>query len=220
MDTSEQPRKISKRGRRLRYFGRRAAAGAAIVAAVALAMLADRAGLFGRAGLPDEQKFHHRQFKVVKVIDGDTLDVDCPDGPYPHTRIRLLGVDTPETVKPDTPIQHYGPEAADYLREITLGQTVTLELDRLRTRDRHQRLLAYIILPDGVNVNLAIVAAGFGYADPRFRHPVKRDFARAQREARHANLGLWRDLTQQQLPYYYRDKLKLPPRPATAPASP
>lgn len=214
MGKSEQPSRLSPRRRRWRYFARRAAAAAGIVAALTLAVLADRAGLFGRADLPDEQKFHHKQFKVVKVIDGDTLDVDCPDRPYPHTRIRLLGVDTPETVMPDTPVQHYGPEAARYLRAAALGQTVTLQLDPLRTRDRHHRLLAYVILPDGANVNLDLVATGFGYADPRFRHPLRRQFDLAQTQARKLYKGLWRDLTAAQLPHYYQGKLKLSRPPA------
>ncbi len=210
MDKSGHLFKLSRRRRRLRYLTRRAGAAAVIAAVVALLVVADRAGMFGRREVPDERKYHGRSFRVVRVIDGDTLDVDCADGRHATTRIRLLGVDTPETVKPDTPVEHYGPEATRFVREAAMGKTVTLRLDRLRVRDRYRRLLAYAILPDGENLNLRIVATGHGYADPRFRHPLQGDFRRAQRQAMKEGEGLWRDATDADLPFYYKGRLKLP----------
>ena len=182
-----------------------AAAGLVLLAA------ADRAGLFGRAPLPDAGRYHRRSFRVVRVVDGDTLDVDAPDGRYRSTRVRLLGVDTPETVKPNTPVQHFGPEAKAFLAAAVSGRTVTLVLDPLRTRDIYGRLLAYVVLADGTNLNEKIVAEGYGYADPRFRHPLQREFKRAQKRAMLARRGLWKTVTDEDLPRYYRGRLKLPP---------
>ncbi len=207
-----QPRRLSARQRRWRYFVRRAVLVVAIAAVLASAAWADRAGLFGRAPRTDWLTYHNRRFKVVRVIDGDTLDVDHPDGKYRTTRIRLWGVDTPETVKPNTPIQHFGPEATRYVRQAADGETVTLRLYRPRTRGAYGRLLAYVILPGGVDLGEGIIATGHGYADPRpqFRHPLLRRYRQAQRSAMRGRLGLWKDVTDADLPHYYRGKLKLP----------
>ena len=207
---------LSARQRRLRHLARRGIWTAAVVVVVAAMVLADWAGFFGRATRSDWEKYHGQQFKVVRVVDGDTLDVDCPDRRFRRTRIRLWGVDTPETVKPDTPVEHFGPEADRFTRAAALGKTVTLKLYRLRTRGIHKRLLAYVILPNGTNLSQAIIATGHGYADPRYDHPHKREFRSAQREARKARRGLWREATDGDLPYYYRGKLKRPAAPATS----
>ena len=215
------PKRLSHRQRRVRYFLRRAAWVVVVAGVLAAGAWADRAGLFGRAPKGDWLTYHDQQFKVVRVIDGDTLDVNHPDGRYSTTRIRLWGVDTPETVKPDTPVQHFGREATRYTRAAALDKTVTLELYPLRTRGQYNRLLAYVIGADGTNLNEAIIATGHGYADPRrqFAHPLQRRFEQAQRAAMKARRGLWKDVTEDDLPYYYRGKLKLPgPRPPTKPA--
>jgi len=173
-------------------------------------VLADRAGFFGIAPRSDWDKYHARKFKVGRIIDGDTLDIDCPDGRFSRTRIRLLGVDTPETVKPDTPVEHFGPQARRFTESAAMGRTVTLKLDRMRIRDTYNRLLAYVILPDGTNLNERIIATGCGYADPRFRHPLMREFKQAQAEAMKDRMGLWEQAADADLPYYYRGKLKIP----------
>jgi len=201
---------------------------AAVAVVLALLAVADRAGLFGRAQQSDYAKYHDKTFTVANVVDGDTLDVACPDQVLDTTRIRLLGVDTPETVKPDTPVQHYGREASGFLGNLR-GRQVRLELSERRTRDNYGRLLAYVILPaeqrfataDGESIDLpagtnvceAIVATGHGYADPRYPNPDQRALERAQRAAMKARRGLWKDVTCADLPYYYRQephKLTLP----------
>ena len=203
-------KKVTSAERRFRYAARKAAY--LVVAAVVLAglILADRAGLFGFIPKGDWEKYHNKQFKVVYIVDGDTLDVDCPDGRFRHTRIRLLGVDSPETVKPDAPVQYFGPEAKEFTRINAYGKRVTLLLDRARTRDKFGRLLAYVILPDGKNLNLELIAQGYAYADPRFDHPLKSRFKRAQDQARKNLRGLWKKVTEKDLPYYFRGRLKLP----------
>ncbi len=206
----ERSDKLTRRQRRIRRAARKFFFLTGVVAVLIGLVLADRAGFFGQAPKDDWDKYHGCQFKVARIIDGDTLDVDCPDGRFKRTRIRLLGVDTPETVKPDSPVEHFGPEASRFTKSATLGKTITLKLQRARTRDTYNRLLGYVILPDGKNLNKQIIATGHGYSDPRFRHPLGREFQAAQTEAMGACRGLWKEATDADLPYYYRGKLKLP----------
>lgn len=206
------PRKFSPIGRRLRTLGRRAAWTLLGALLVSVLVVADRTGLFGKAPPADLAKYHLKGFRVVRVIDGDTLDIDCPDGISPRTRVRLWGVDTPETVKPESPVEHFGPEAGEFTRQAADSKTVTLELERRQTRDKHGRVLAYVFLQDGRMLNRQLVGEGYGYADPRYPHRHSDEFARLQRRAMRQRLGLWANVRNEDLPYYYRDKLKLPER--------
>jgi micrococcal nuclease len=176
---------------------------AVLLAGVAL-IGADRSGLFGTQQAPDMDRYHDRAFPCVNVVDGDTLDIAIADGDRPHTRIRLWGVDTPETVKLNAPVEHFGPEASTFTRKQTEGKTVRIELLAHDTRDKYGRLLAYVYLPDGRMLNRAIIAEGYGYADPRFDHRDALSFARAMRDARQRQQGLWKDIRQRDLPYYLR----------------
>jgi micrococcal nuclease len=95
---------------------------------------------------------------VVRVVDGDTVDVRV-DGR--DERIRLIGIDTPETKKPGSPVECFGPEAADRLAALLpVGSEVRL-LGDVEPRDDYGRLLAYVFLPDGRFVNLSLVADGY-----------------------------------------------------------
>jgi len=188
----------------------------ALILASAL-MGADHLGLFGHrpeAATGDYERYHDREFRVVHVVDGDTLDVDAPDRDKPSTRVRLWGVDTPETRHPAKSVQHYGREATDFTRTACDQQTVRLGLVAGKTRDRYGRLLAYVTLPDGRMLNRELVRLGYGYADPRYRHPHQEQFELLQAEALAARRGLWQDVRNADLPYYYRDELVLQPRPA------
>jgi micrococcal nuclease len=95
---------------------------------------------------------------VVEVIDGDTIDVRMGDR---TERVRLLGIDTPESVDPDRPVECHGPEASALTSGLLpVGTAVALERDE-EARDHFGRLLAYVFrLDDGLFVNEAIVAAG------------------------------------------------------------
>jgi micrococcal nuclease len=84
------------------------------------------------------------QARVTHVVDGDTIDVRMPDGS--DEAVRYIGIDTPETVKPDTPVQCGGPEAHTVNERLVGGRTVTLRFDAER-RDVYDRLLAYVYLP-------------------------------------------------------------------------
>ncbi|MFA6133104.1 MAG: thermonuclease family protein [Phycisphaerae bacterium] len=199
---------LSIRQRRLRYGGRKGLLALAVALILGVLAYGDHDGFFGRAPTPDIEKYDRKSFQVVHVTDGDTLDVDIPDGGYSHTRIRLWGVDTPETVKPNTPVQHFGPQAGSFTKQMISNQIVTLELEHSRTRDKYNRLLAYVYLADGRMLNRLIVAEGYGYADPRYDHPYKREFERLQKHAKSAGLGLWKDIRNEDLPYYFREGAK------------
>ncbi|MCX5638438.1 MAG: thermonuclease family protein, partial [Planctomycetota bacterium] len=113
----------------------------------------------------DLEKYHAKTFTVVNVVDGDTIDIDIADGKYDHTRIRLWGIDTPETKNPQTGVMYFGPEASEFTKELALGKQVTVYLDKTRTRDnkKYNRLLAYIKLPDGGFLNEVLLTEGFAY---------------------------------------------------------
>jgi micrococcal nuclease len=82
--------------------------------------------------------------QVTDVIDGDTIEVRLPDGG--EEDVRYIGIDTPETVKPDTPVQCGGPKAHAVNERLVGGRTVTLRFDE-EDRDAYDRLLAYVYVP-------------------------------------------------------------------------
>ena len=128
---------------------------------------------------------------VLRVVDGDTLDVQLPGAG--QERVRLIGMDTPETVDPRQPVQCFGQEASGQARALLDGQTVTLALDPAQDqRDRYGRLLAYAFLPDGRNVAQAMIGAGYAHEYTYGRpYAYQADFKAAQEQARAGNLGLW-----------------------------
>lgn len=130
--------------------------------------------------------------EVVKVTDGDTLQVDI-DGQI--ETVRLIGVDTPEVVDPRQPVQCFGVEASNKAKELLENKKVRLEFDETQgDRDRYQRLLRYVFLEDGRNFNKLMIEQGFAH-EYTFSTPYKyRDeFIEAQNFARTNKLGLWAD---------------------------
>jgi micrococcal nuclease len=127
---------------------------------------------------------------IVRIIDGDTVVANI-SGHEDH--VRLIGIDTPETHKPGTPVECYGPEASAHLAElIPPGTRVRLERDR-EARDVYGRLLAYLYRDsDGMFVELAMVSDG--YAGPLAIAPNTTHRAEIQAavdNARAAQRGLW-----------------------------
>lgn len=127
---------------------------------------------------------------VRSVVDGDTIEVSFGGGP--GERVRLLGIDTPETVKPDAPVDCFGPEASGATKDLLApGTTVIVQRDT-EARDRYGRLLGYIWRTDGTFVNRVLVAEGFARTlsiAPNTAH--RGDLAAAAAEARAAGRGLW-----------------------------
>lgn len=128
--------------------------------------------------------------RVRSVTDGDTVRVDFEGGPA-NQPVRYIGMDAPETVKPDTPVQPFGPEASRENARLLSGKRVCLEKD-VADRDRYDRLLRYVWLPDGTLVNEALVLAGLATVDT-FPPDVKyvERFRAAQAAAREAGRGIW-----------------------------
>jgi micrococcal nuclease len=128
--------------------------------------------------------------RVVRVVDGDTVRIRL-DKPHETRTVRYIGVDTPETVKPDTPVQCYGEAASAFNRRLVGGRRVQLALGRER-RDRYGRLLAYVRLEGGPLVEDELLRRGFArtLAIPpntdRARH-----FSSLERRAKRARAGLW-----------------------------
>jgi micrococcal nuclease len=153
----------------------------------------------------DWKTYHQATFSVAAIIDGDTIDLAIPDADYPTTRVRLLGVDTPETQNPQTGVMYYGPEASAFTRKLCENQQVTVLLDPVADqRDKYERLLAYIRLPDGSILNQRLIAEGFAYADLRFEHSFSDQYAQLQEDVIRDKIGLWKDVTRTQLPQWLR----------------
>jgi len=182
----------------------------------------DRAGFFGtKSSLPtaspsaDWETYNDKTFRVARVVDGDTIILDHPDGvnSKKDTRVRLWGVDTPETVKPNTPVEWFGPEASAFVKDTIQGKHVRIELEQGKnTRDKYNRLLAWVVTEDGRLLNAELIAQGYGYADPRFPHHRKTEFAKLQAQAMHGRKGLWQNGSPpNDLPDYYNEgRHKLP----------
>ncbi len=104
--------------------------------------------------------------QVARVVDGDTLKVAL--GGQLET-VRLIGVDTPETVHPNKPVEFFGKEASGFTRQVADGKVVRLEADPQGTdRDKYGRLMRYVFLPDGRHLNAESIAQGYGHAYTRF----------------------------------------------------
>src|SRR5262245_64178349 len=99
---------------------------------------------------------------VRRVIDGDTIIVE------PEATIRLIGVDTPETVKPEHPVEPWGPEATEFTREFLAGGAARLSFDRERV-DRFGRFLAYVWVDDRL-LNEELLREGLARYEPRFHY--------------------------------------------------
>jgi len=182
--------------------------------------VADRMGFFAALGpvraanQDDYTRYHGRTFSVAKVVDGDTIDLNVGDDPgvrggeFKTTRVRLLGVDTPEVATDKREAMYYGAEASAFTKEMVLGQRVRVELaGRNNTRGRYGRLLAYVFVAEtGEMLNEALLRNGRAYADPRFAHPRKATFAALEARARQSNTGLWKAVRPEQYPYWKRKR--------------
>jgi endonuclease YncB( thermonuclease family) len=132
-------------------------------------------------------------YAVTRFIDGDTFAVDMNGN---TETVRMIGVDTPETHKPNTPVQCYGPAAAAYTKNLIGTQKVRLESDPTnQNRDRYNRLLRYVYLPDNRLVQKEIIASGYGFAYTQFPFTKKDEFVKAEQQADQADKGLWGNCT-------------------------
>lgn len=139
-----------------------------------------------------------QSYVVAAVIDGDTITVRKPGLFSEEETVRLLGVNTPETVDPRRPVECYGYEASAYVKEqLPIGSYVYLESDEYKSdRDKYGRLLRYVRKADGTGdlINQNILAAGYGYEESYGeRYTLREEFKRAETEAQTEKRGLWQD---------------------------
>lgn len=128
-------------------------------------------------------------YTVSRVIDGDTIDVTLG-----HTteRIRLLGLDTPETVHPQKPVQCYGPEASAETKRLLDGKKVYLIPDHMSSdKDKYGRLLRYVFLSDGKFVNDYLIKNGYAYNYIYEPFQFMKWFSFEEEFARNNSMGLW-----------------------------
>jgi len=128
--------------------------------------------------------------RVSSVHDADTITVRLSTG---TEKVRLVGIDSPELGNERADVRAFGLEARDYARSRVDGVTVTLEADSKQPdRDKYGRLLRYVILGDGTNLNEELVRKGYARVYDRFSFDLKRRFKQAEAEAKRESLGLWR----------------------------
>jgi micrococcal nuclease len=127
--------------------------------------------------------------RVLKVSDGDTITVRL-DG---HTeKVRLVGIDSPELHDDRQDYRDVAYAAKNYARSLLGGETVTLDADpRQGDRDRYGRLLRYVVLDDGTNVNEIMVRKGYAHVYTRYNFALKARFKLAEDEAKRGRLGVW-----------------------------
>jgi len=143
-------------------------------------------------------------YPITKVVDGDTIVVNMNGK---NETIRLIGLDTPETVDPQSslrsrsyyggvgqaPVQCFGEEASKKAKEVLDGKSVRIEMDASQgERDKYGRLLAYVFLEDGTLFNQLMIAQGFGH-EYTYNLPYKyqEEFKEAEKLAREEKKGLW-----------------------------
>ena len=140
--------------------------------------------------------FSQETYKVKRVIDGDTIELENGE------KVRLIGIDTPETLPPSKEVEYFGKEAGDFTKRMVEGKHVKLEFD-VQKRDKYGRLLAYVYLEDSTFLNAELLKQGYATIStypPNIKYVE--EFARLQREAQENNRGLWktRNAEKQQFP--------------------
>jgi endonuclease YncB( thermonuclease family) len=126
---------------------------------------------------------------VTRVIDGDTLVLDKGE------KIRLIGIDTPETKDPRKPVQYFGQEATNFTRQMVEGKKVWVEFDQANSatahKDKYGRTLGYVFREDGKFLNAEIISQGYGQAYTKYPFKYANEFRALEQQARSRNIGLW-----------------------------
>ena len=175
-------RRSSSAARRVPYRGGRALAFLLVLAALVLLRVLQQ-----DSSSVAPETLEEGTYRVERVVDGDTLLL--ANG----ARIRLQGVDTPETVKPNHPVEPFGPEATEFTRRFVAqgNGAVRLQFDRERL-DKYGRFLAYVWVGARM-LNEELVRAGLATAELQYRYSstMKTRFRRAEEEAEAAARGIW-----------------------------
>lgn len=141
--------------------------------------------LVGQGEAPEFVPHGHQQVTVARVVDGDTLALSD------NSRVRLIGVDTPETVKPNHPVEPFGLEAGAFTREFVGRGEVVLEFDATK-QDKYGRLLGYVWVGEKM-LNEELLRAGLARAETGYSFSLarKQRFLAAEDEAKAARRGIW-----------------------------
>jgi micrococcal nuclease len=128
-------------------------------------------------------------YRVTDFVDGDTIAVDINGK---NEKIRMIGVDTPETHDPRKAVECFGQAAAAYSKQLVGDGPVRLETDSLSTnRDRYDRLLRYVYTSDNKLVEAELIKNGYGFAYVSFPFSKLDEFRHYETEAREQHKGLW-----------------------------
>lgn len=132
-----------------------------------------------------------QQVQVVRVIDGDTIEILLNNK---NEKVRIIGINAPESVDPRRSVECFGKEASDYAKNLLTNQVVTLEPDPgQRERDKYGRLLRYVFIND-VDFGFFMITHGYAY-EYTYDLPYKyqSEYKKAEEQAREEGIGLWRD---------------------------
>ena len=132
----------------------------------------------------------NKQYEVSKIVDGDTLDIKVGTQ---SVRVRMLGVDTPETVDPRKVVQCFGKISSDKTKELLLKHSVTLETDPTQgITDKYGRVLAYVYRDDGLFINKYLLENGYAH-EYTYNIPYQKqsEFKELAKTAQTNKLGLW-----------------------------
>ena len=128
-------------------------------------------------------------FIVTNVVDGDTIDILKNNK---KTRLRLIGIDTPETKDPRKPVQCFGKEASLKAAELLLNQKIRLEFEPGQSIDKYGRTLAYVYRADGLFYNKWMIENGYAHEYTyKLPYTYQTEFKAAQKQAEESKLGLW-----------------------------
>jgi micrococcal nuclease len=128
-------------------------------------------------------------YSVIQIVDGDTIAIDMNGV---EEKIRFIGLDTPEKNHPEKPVQCFAQAATEHLEDLMGNSRVRLESDPTnQNRDRYDRLLRYVYLPDGTLLNKQQILDGYGFAYLAFPFTKIAEFEKAESQARQDSRGLW-----------------------------
>lgn len=135
------------------------------------------------------------KYTVKRVIDGDTFVIENKNANNNEIKVRMLGVNTPETVDPRRPVECYGKEASSYLKSLIEGKEIYLQTDASQgDYDKYNRLLAYVINDSGEDINKKMILDGYAYeytyqnANP---YQKQKEYKQSENLAKFGERGLW-----------------------------
>lgn len=158
-----------------------------IVLIISIAIITSLASYYSQP----ESKFDlNGKYEVVNVIDGDTIEIKINNK---VKKVRMLGIDTPETVDPRKTVQCFGKEASDKTKELLIDRRISLELDITQySYDKYGRILAYVKREDGLFINEYLLENGYAY-EYTYNIPYKfqKHFKNLENDAKENKRGLW-----------------------------